>query len=123
VADSVAIPARELSHNSPNVVPVESQWDGLVVCHGHDGIEQWDVDIQTPGPYFLHFQFASGEKRPVHLFVNDEKRPDRFLDNVPLNYWFRGGWRPVFSQELPLFPRQMVVGVIPGRPSRKKTSN
>jgi hypothetical protein len=80
VADSVAVPARELACKSPNVVPVEQNWDGLVVCHGKDGMQQWEFEIRSPGPHFVHFQFASGENRPVHLFVNDKKEQGRFLN-------------------------------------------
>ena len=79
-ADSMAIAARELSQKSANVVAMETNWDGLVVCHGQEGMEQWDVAIQTPGPHFLHFQFASGDRRPVQLFINDQPQPGRFLD-------------------------------------------
>jgi hypothetical protein len=78
-ADSVAIAARDLSGQSPNIVPVEKRWDGLVVCHGNDGMQQWTVEIKSPGPHFLHFQFASGEKRPVDLFINDKKQRGRYL--------------------------------------------
>jgi len=72
-ADTIAIPARDLSAKSKNVVPVDKRWDGLVVCHGTDGMQQWTVDIRKPGPHYLHFHYASGERRPVSLFINDSK--------------------------------------------------
>lgn len=79
-ADSVAIAARSMSQKSSNVVPIEERWDGLVVCHGKEGMEQWDIEIATAGPHYLHFQFASGERRPVSLLINDQKQRGRFLD-------------------------------------------
>jgi len=69
-ADTIVVPARELSDKSPNIKPVDERWDGLVVCYGERGMQQWTVDVETPGPHYVHLQYASGEPRPVKLSIN-----------------------------------------------------
>ena len=78
-AESHAIPARSHAAKSDNVVPIERRWDGLVVCHGRNGMQQWDVKIRKPGAYHIHFEYASGQVRPVRLFINDEQQKGSFL--------------------------------------------
>ena len=78
-ADTIAIPARDLSDKSENIVAIDKRWDGLVVCYGRDGMQQWSVDIGKPGPHYLHFQYASGERRPLALFINDARRDGAVL--------------------------------------------
>ena len=70
-------------------MPVEKNWDGLVVCHGGNGLEEWSVEVQSAGPHFLHFQFASGQRRPVFLFVNGKKQDGRFLDAATGGFFAR----------------------------------
>ena len=78
-AESHVIPARNHAARSRNVVPIETRWDGLVVCHGANGMQQWDVTVGKAGPYYIHFEYASGQQRPVRLFINDEPQKGRFL--------------------------------------------
>jgi len=78
-ADSVVVRAKDLSASSPNVVAADEDWDGLVVCHGGEGMEQWTVEIAAPGPHFLHFHYASGQQRPVRLFINGSRQPETIL--------------------------------------------
>jgi len=76
---SLQIPARRHADRSGNVVPVEKGWDGLVVCHGENGMQQWDFKVEAGGEYYVHFRYASGESRPVDLFINDVRQKGGFL--------------------------------------------
>ncbi|MCD6392988.1 MAG: hypothetical protein J7M40_05725 [Planctomycetes bacterium] len=75
----IRIPARKHAAKSGSVVPVEGQWDGLVVCHGENGMQQWDFNVKAAGEYYVHFRYASGEERPVDLFINDARQKGAFL--------------------------------------------
>lgn len=75
---AINIPARKHSTKSPNVVGVEQRWDGLAVCHGDNGMQQWDFKIKTAGQYYLHLNYASGERRPVSIFINDQQQAGKF---------------------------------------------
>ena len=86
---SVQIPAREHQARSQNVVPVETRWDGLVVCHGAGGMQQWACQIETAGDYYLHFRYASGEKRPVHLVVNGQPQAGPYLERATGGFFVR----------------------------------
>ena len=77
--DSYDIPARNHTAKSRNVVPVHVQWDGLVVCNGRGGMQEWAADIGPEGRYFVHFLYASGEKRPVRLLVNGRLEGEQCL--------------------------------------------
>jgi hypothetical protein len=79
VAETVAIPAREHSAKSSNIVPADPGWDQLVVTHGDRGMQQWTVQLQNGGPYFIHVQYASGQRRPVRLEINSEAQRGKFL--------------------------------------------
>jgi hypothetical protein len=76
---TVKIRAREHQARSRNVVPIETRWDGLVVCNGSNGMQQWECRIKTAGDYYLHVQYASGESRPVRLFINEQEQQGRYL--------------------------------------------
>ncbi|TWU39774.1 HzsA-related protein [Novipirellula artificiosorum] len=78
-AQTITIPARRLSDHSDIVVPIEERWDGLVVCHGKNGMLQWTVDAPASGDYYLHFLYASGERRPVQLSLNSKEHPKPIL--------------------------------------------
>jgi len=78
-ADTIVVPARQLSDRSDNLVAVEQQWDGLVVCHGRNGMVQWTVAVERPGPHYLHFRYASGEPRPLELSINGARQPGLIL--------------------------------------------
>ena len=71
--DSYVIPARNHTAKSGNVHPIEPHWDGLVVCHGEGGMQEWAVEIASAGRWFVHFRYASGENRPVRLLVNGQR--------------------------------------------------
>ncbi len=85
-AVSVKIPARKHSVKSANVVPVEDQWDGLVVCHGDNGMQQWDAHVATPGAYYIHAYYASAGPRPVTLTINSRPQPGKFLARATGGY-------------------------------------
>lgn len=76
---AVKVAARNHSDKSRNVNSADSSWDRLVVCHGNGGMQQWDVSVRRAGQYYLHFEYASGEKRPVELFINDKRQEGRYL--------------------------------------------
>jgi len=76
---AIKILARRHGTRSGNVVPVEGRWDGLVVCHGDNGMQQWDFNVNAGGEYYVHFRYASGQDRPVDLFINDTQQKGRFL--------------------------------------------
>ncbi len=76
---AIQIPARRHAARSENVVPVEDGWDGLVVCHGNNGMQQWDFTVKAGGEYYVHFRYASGQARAVDLFINDARQKGRFL--------------------------------------------
>jgi len=42
-------------------------------------MQQWECRIKTAGTYYLHFQYASGQRRPVKLFINGREQEGQFL--------------------------------------------
>ena len=66
----IVIPAYELSAKDPHVVPTEGRWDGLTVCHGMGGFEEWTVNVKQAGTYYIHFRYAAGDPRPCILTVD-----------------------------------------------------
>jgi len=76
---AIKVAARNHADKSGNVNPADGNWDELVVCHGDGGMQQWDVSIEQAGQYYLHFEYASGEQRPVELFINDLRQLERCL--------------------------------------------
>lgn len=81
-ADTLVRSARELSEKSENLVPAESQWDGLAVCHGQHGRAQWTVTVASPGPHYLHFRYASGQPRPLELWLNGTRQEGLVLQHA-----------------------------------------
>jgi hypothetical protein len=79
---NIEVLARRHSARSDNIVPADDGWDGLVVCYGAGGMQQWDVQIEEAGKYYVHFQYASGEKRPGSLFINDKRQKGRHLGHI-----------------------------------------
>ncbi len=77
--DVISLPARAHDAKSSQVVPMEKEWDGLVVCHGRNGWQQWSVPIKAAGNYYIHVEYASGEKRPVRLFIDDQRQSGLYL--------------------------------------------
>ena len=69
-AGDVVIPAARMSARDRRVVPAEGTWDGLAVCHGEEGFEQWTAKRDTAGKAYIHFYYCSGERRPCTLTVN-----------------------------------------------------
>ncbi len=70
--EDVVVLGKDLSDKSSNVVPVESRFSGLVVCHGEGGFEQWTATIERAGPFFIHFRYCSGLSRPCRLLINGQ---------------------------------------------------
>jgi hypothetical protein len=79
VAETVTVPARELAARSRNVVPADANWNRLVVTHGNHGMQEWSVSLEKGGSHFVHFQYASGQRRPVRLEINGEVQRGKFL--------------------------------------------
>ena len=79
VAEDVVVLARDHSARSENVVPVEGNYDGLVVCHGVSGMQQWQFDLKDAGKYYIHVYYASGQVRPLTLTINDQQQAGQFL--------------------------------------------
>ncbi len=78
-AEPLVVAARELSDHSENLVPVESRWNGLLVCHGDRGMAEWTLAVPQAGPYYVHFYYASGQRRPLRLEVNRVLQADPIL--------------------------------------------
>jgi len=69
-AEQTVVNARQLSAGSPNIVPADPRWSSLSVCYGPSGFQQWTAEVKHGGKYFVHFCYASGEKRPCRLSIN-----------------------------------------------------
>jgi len=76
-ADAV-LAAREHSARSRNIAPVDAEYSPLAVCHGRNGMQQWQVDLAEAGKRYIHVYYASGQKRPVTLTSNG-RRIGQFL--------------------------------------------
>lgn len=85
-AADVVIPASEHSARSKNVVPAETSYSGLVVCHGNGGMQQWDITVMEGGSHYIHFYYAAADSRPVALRINGKPQDGKFLARVT------GGW-------------------------------
>jgi hypothetical protein len=70
-------------------VPIEKDWDGLVVTHGTNGMQQWAIDIKTAGDHYIHFEYASGERRGVNFFINDRKQKGQYLSRDTGGFFVR----------------------------------
>lgn len=78
-AGDVVVLARNHAAKSPNVVPVEDAYSGLVVCHGTSGMQRWEVELPVAGSYYLHAYYASGGNRPLTLTVNGVRQPGEYF--------------------------------------------
>jgi len=86
-ADEAAIPANRLSARSTNVSPEYPQFGNLTLCAGTGGFMEWTADLEG-GPYWLHFLYCSGEKRPCRMSVNGREHPEAVLGETT------GGFMP-----------------------------
>ena len=89
LAAEVVVPARSHTAKHGNVNPSDMGWDGLVVVDGVGGMQQWDIDLKDARKYFLHFEYASGEPRPVNLFINDKQQEGEYLKRVTGGFFAR----------------------------------
>ena len=80
VGAEIVVPARNHAAKSKNIVSADRNWDGLVVSYGTGGMQEWHVKIPKAGRYYFHVYYASGERRPVRLFINDEQQKGLFID-------------------------------------------
>jgi hypothetical protein len=81
-AADIVIPARNHSTRSKQIVSVDSHWSGLVVCHGINGLQQWQFESEEAGPRYIHVYYASGASRPVKLAINGREQGGTFLGEV-----------------------------------------
>ena len=82
IGADIVIPAGKHSAKSANIVPVDRGYSGLVVCHGLNGMQQWNVTAKKPGAYYVHIYYASGGKRPVKLRINGRQQEGVFLGKI-----------------------------------------
>jgi hypothetical protein len=87
VAEEIVIPAREHADRSENVEPVDARWNGLVVCNGIAGMQQWDFDVETSGPFYIHSLYASESSRPVRLFINGQEQTGAYMARATGGYF------------------------------------
>jgi len=86
VGADVVIPARKHSAKSSNIVPVDRAYSGLVVCHGLNGMQQWDAHVAKPGAYYIHAYYASAGPRAVTLTINGRPQKGKFLSRATGGY-------------------------------------
>jgi len=79
LGDDIVIPARNHSARSRQITPVDDKWSGLVVCHGVNGMQQWQFELSADGPYYVHVYYASAMSRPVKLSINGRQLGGSFL--------------------------------------------
>jgi len=72
-AGDVVVPAKDLSAKSRNITSDLSGWPGLTLCDGGNGFMEWTAEPGA-GPRFVHFLYASGQRRPCQLLLNGEER-------------------------------------------------
>ncbi|MHC4181177.1 MAG: hypothetical protein ACYSWU_27075, partial [Planctomycetota bacterium] len=72
------IPARKLSARSKNVAPEYAQFGSLTLCVGTGGFMEWTAGLEG-GPYYVHFLYASGQRRPCRLSINGAEQPGQVL--------------------------------------------
>ena len=73
-AENLNIPASNLSAKSANVSPEYRNFDNLTLCAGNSGFMQWTAKVDG-GPYYVHFYWCSGERRPCRLSINGQQQP------------------------------------------------
>jgi len=81
VAKDVVIPAQNLSDRSRNITSDLSEWRGLTLCNGGNGFMEWTADMDA-GPRFIHFLYASGERRPCQLLINGKELAHQVLGEM-----------------------------------------
>jgi len=79
--EEIAIPACNLSASSNYRAPVYAQSSELTQVQAADGYLQWTVEL-TEGTYYLHVLYASEQRRPCRLTVNEDRYPRDVLGNV-----------------------------------------
>jgi hypothetical protein len=89
LAVTVVVPARNHAAKRGNVNPADNGWDGLVVVNAAGGMQQWEFALKEAGKQFLHFEYASGEPRPVNLFINDQRQEGQYLKRVTGGFFAR----------------------------------
>ena len=89
LAVDVVVPARNHAVKRGNVNSVDRGWDGLVVVNSAGGMQQWDIELKGAGKYFLHFEYASGDPRPVNLFINDKQQEGQYLKRATGGFFAR----------------------------------
>ena len=95
-AAEIVIPASKMSARDPRVVPSDGKWDGLAVCHGVGGFEQWAAKVKAPGAYYVHFLYSSGQSRPCTLTINDKKQRGAVLGDSTGGFLAKDlAWRTV----------------------------
>ncbi|MBD3177174.1 MAG: hypothetical protein GF320_18520, partial [Armatimonadia bacterium] len=78
-AGEIAVPAHTHSNASQGVVGSDPNWGELAVCHGEGGWQEWAFECEEAGRYYLHAYYASGDERPLRLWINDEQVADAAL--------------------------------------------
>jgi len=84
--NDITILASKHSSRSNQIVPVDDEYGGLVVCHGNNGMQQWKTKLQKAGSYFIHVNYAAQRSRPVDLKINDKLQEGKYLGRTT------GGW-------------------------------
>ena len=81
--EEVSIAAKNLSAASKNVFPVYDQFGGLMLAEGQGGFAEWTFELKSPYSDvfrgYLHFLYASGQRRGCRLTVNSEVHPTEVL--------------------------------------------
>ena len=81
-AGDVVILGETLSAKSANVVSADPRYSDLVVCRGAGGFEQWTAAVEKAGPYFIHFRYSAGQRRPCRLLLNGRRCKASVLGEV-----------------------------------------
>ncbi len=81
MAEGVTILARNLSAKSQNISPEYEQFGNLTLCVGSGGFMEWNARVDG-GTYYVHFFYASGERRPCRLSVGGQEQPGDVLDET-----------------------------------------
>ncbi len=78
-AETIVVPAARMSDRDTRVVPADGKYDGLAVCHGKGGFEEWTAPIASAGMYYIHVRYCSGQARPCELTLGGMKQPGQVL--------------------------------------------
>ena len=88
-AEEIAIPAAKMTARDRRVRPADGKWDGLAVCHGEGGFEEWTAAVKTAGRYFIHFRYCAGKSRPCALTINGRKQAGTVLGRTTGGFYAR----------------------------------